>query len=166
IAMAGVAGHDTRSPEIVLVDVLDHLNHAARGRLARSLLRVAAPIALYSRFDMAVCTVVVGGRGDEPHRVHEFIHRDSLEHGDVLEGLFRHQLPWRRSLTMRRCKAQQPETSRCYHRGCPWPGSERHRLFLVLPTHSLQGPSLPEGSLNRIDAIFFPHVAVCCPVRP
>jgi len=39
------------------------------------------------------------------------------------------------------------------------------RLLLVIPTHSLKGPSLPELALNRIDAIFFSHVAVCRTIR-
>jgi hypothetical protein len=34
------------------------------------------------------------------------------------------------------------------------------RLLLVVPTYSTKGPSLPESALNRIDTIFFSHVAV------
>ena len=41
-------------------------------------------------------------------------------------------------------------------------------LLLVLTgsANAIQGPSLPEGALNRIDTIFFSHVPVCRPVRP
>src|SRR5206468_9955445 len=39
-------------------------------------------------------------------------------------------------------------------------------LLLVISTHSLQGPSLPERALNRIDAVFFSHVPVCRAIRP
>jgi hypothetical protein len=107
IAMARVAGHDARSPEIRPIDVLNHQNHPACGRLAGSLLGVDAPIALDLRFDMAINTVIVRRCGNEPHGVHEFIDRDSLEHRHVLEGLFRHQWPCSRSLTRRRCTTQR-----------------------------------------------------------
>src|SRR5579872_4128752 len=40
------------------------------------------------------------------------------------------------------------------------------RLLLVVPAYSPQGPPLPESALNRIDTIFFAHVAVRRPVRP
>src|SRR5262249_6536288 len=111
------------------------------------------------RFDVAINTVVVRGCGNEPHRIHEFIDWDSLEHGNVFEGLFRHQLRCRRSLTRCRWATQQPETNRRQ--------KEVHivRLLLV-PTNSFQGPSLPESPLDGIDTIFFSHVPVCCPVRP
>src|SRR5215471_10237457 len=61
---------------------------------------------------------------------------------------------------------------RCYgSKQCNAAGQESQsgshlRLLLVLPTHSVQWPSLPELVLNRIDTIFFPYVAVGRPVRP
>src|SRR6185295_5122698 len=101
-----------RSPEIRLIDVLNHQNHSTCGRLAWSLLGVDAPIAFQLWFDMVIRTVVVRGCRNESHRVHEFVDRDSLQHGNVLEGLFRHQLLWRRSLTCCRCATEQPESNR------------------------------------------------------
>src|SRR5690349_10268619 len=75
---------------------------------------------------MAINAVVVGGCGNEPHRVHEFIHRDSLEHGNVFESLFRHKLLGRRSLTGCRWNTQQPKSNRRHGPECEWPRCKLH----------------------------------------
>ena len=45
-------------------------------------------------------------------------------------------------------------------------GAIRLPLLLVVSIQSPQGASFPETALNRIDTIFFPHVAVSSAVRP
>src|SRR4030095_1605397 len=65
IVMACIAGHYAHSLEIRPIDVLNHQNHSACGRLAGSILGVDAPIALNLRLDMAIDTVIVSGCGNE-----------------------------------------------------------------------------------------------------
>jgi hypothetical protein len=67
-------------------------------------------------------------------------------------------VPFRGDKDLLKCQPNPPEGS-----------SYTFVRLLLVPTSSanaLQGPSLPERALNRIDTIFFSHVPVCRPVRP
>ena len=147
IAMAGVAGYYARSPEIGLIEGLHHQNHSACCRLAGGLFGEDAPIALHFRFEMAIDAVIVSGCGNEPHRVHEFIHRDSLEHGNVFESLFRHELLCRRSLTM-----LPMQYSAATEQSPPWPRVRGDldpsfiAYFLSSPPTPPRGRPCPETS--------------------
>ena len=70
-----------RPQKFVGIDGVHHLNHLARGHLARSVRGIVRRMTFQAAHAQ-------GGR-EQPHRAHEFIHGNAFEHLDVLEGLFR-----------------------------------------------------------------------------
>jgi hypothetical protein len=80
LAMAGPAADDLSSAEVRGVDGVHHLNHLARGHLARSVRGIVRRMTLEAAHAQ-------GGR-EQPHRAHEFVHGNAFEHLDVLEGGF------------------------------------------------------------------------------
>src|SRR5262245_9473694 len=90
--MAGVAGHRTHTLEVVLVDSIHHQHHSARRFFQWRL--VGKPVPSTDAFrSVTIDTVQAQGGGKHPHRVHEFVYRNALEHLDILEHLFRHLRP-------------------------------------------------------------------------
>src|SRR5262245_56563613 len=91
-AMTGVAGHDLTAAEVALIDPGNHLHHPARGPLEVVVVGVLRP-APAAFIDMAVSAVHAERRGEEPHRPHELVDRNALEHLNVLEDLLSHRRP-------------------------------------------------------------------------
>ena len=89
-AMTCVAGHCFAPSKQVLIDRIDHLNHAACGALHRDVIRIFFPIAEYL-IAVAVRAVVAQSRREEPHRFHELIDGNSLQRLNVFEDILRHQ---------------------------------------------------------------------------
>jgi len=79
LAMAGPAADDLAPVEVRRIDGVHHLNHLARGHLARSVRGIVRRMTLEAAHAQ-------GGR-EQAHRSHEFIHGNTFEHLDVLEGL-------------------------------------------------------------------------------
>ena len=79
LAMAGPAADDLSSAEVRRIDGVHHLNHLARGHFARSVRGIVRRMTLQAAHAQ--------GSREQPHRAHEFIHGNALEHLDVLESL-------------------------------------------------------------------------------
>ena len=109
--MAGVARHDLPSAEAGAVERRHHLHHPARRPLHRVVVGVLRPVAA-ALVDVAIRAVQAERRGEEPHRAHELVDGNALEHLDVLEDLFRHRRPRRRRLAARPRGAEQPRHRR------------------------------------------------------
>ena len=75
-AMAGPAGHHLAAAEVVLVDLLHHLDHAARHLLPRVVGGKPGPVAIVRH--VAVLARHAERRRKEPHRRHELIDGDAL----------------------------------------------------------------------------------------
>jgi hypothetical protein len=129
VAMAGPAGHDLAAVEVVLVDGLDHRDHLPRGPLDRI---VGRPIDVVGagRF-VTVGAVERERRAHDAHRAHEVVHRDALEHLDVLECFIRQEraVPdlthLRRRSGRRRLRAAPGWRGRCRRRRRSWSGRLR-----------------------------------------
>src|SRR6185436_8473915 len=81
LAMAGPAADHLASAEVRGVDGVHHLNHLARRDLARRVDGVVGRMTLEAAHAQR-------GR-EQPHRAHELVDRNALEHLDVLERLVR-----------------------------------------------------------------------------
>ena len=99
-AVTRIAGDQLAPAEIRAVDLGHHRDHAPRGPLSRVRVggvRVPAGVAR----GMAVLTRQPQRRGKDPHRPHELIHGDALQHLNVLEDLVcDHRFGFSRGLTM------------------------------------------------------------------
>src|SRR5262249_52356628 len=67
--MARIACHDLPAAEVVLVDVVHHLNHRASHSFARNIFGELLPVLETLRY-VAVHTIQAKGRGKEPHGAH------------------------------------------------------------------------------------------------
>src|ERR1700758_4000492 len=89
--MAGPAGHDLLSAEVVAVDSIHHGYHLARRLLSWS---IGFPLRIRCSGTHVAVAATNAERGrKESHRSHEFIDGDSLQHLDVFERLFGHLRP-------------------------------------------------------------------------
>ena len=107
-AMARVARHHLPAPEVGAIDFRHHQDHSARRPLSR--IRVGGvdfPAAVARR--MAILAGHSQGCRKDPHRPHELVHGNSLEHLNILEDVFRHlRFLTRPGLAARQCDAGQP----------------------------------------------------------
>ncbi len=94
--VARVAGDCAPSGEVLLVDGVDHVQHAARRTLQRGLIGKSVPGA--NAFGHVAIDAVQAERGGKhPHGVHELIDGNSSENFDILEEFLSHRLSVRLS---------------------------------------------------------------------
>jgi hypothetical protein len=74
---------------MVPIDGGHHQNHPARGPLFHAGIEgIVFPCAVVG--GMAILAGQAQGGGEDAHRAHELIHRNSLEHLHVFKNIFRH----------------------------------------------------------------------------
>src|SRR5207237_2176624 len=92
IAMvARIAGYGPDALEIVLINGVHHIHHAARGLLQWRVQGVLVPAVGVVR-SVAMRAVQTCGRGEHTHRVHELVDGDSFKNLNVFEDFLRHRL--------------------------------------------------------------------------
>ena len=109
-AMAGPASHHLASVEILLIDVVHHLDHAAGDDLAR---RIVFPIRIGGAgAGMAILAAEAQGGGEQAHGAHELVDRNAFQTCDVLEVLLRTSSPRTRlGCVCARAPARRPPLS-------------------------------------------------------
>src|SRR5262249_11350229 len=87
IAMTRPARHHLTSAEVGSINVGNHRDHRARHSLSRG---IRWPVDLVrARTDVTIGAVELEGGRHDSHRPQEIVYRNSLEHLDILEDLFR-----------------------------------------------------------------------------